>query len=521
MGDRVDLNLIYGISCGGVGIALGWLLATLRMQQYRARHETALCLLEQSLHQAQESTVSAQQDRQRYQDMCRQNEVLLRDLQSQLAADQEKIRQQAYWRSECEQLNQALRDQQEINRSQEGELQAATIRLEENRLAAEEKQQLLVNSEQRLTTQFENLANRIFAKSGRLVNEQNQQSLGGLISPLREQLDGFRRQIQDSFGLEARERHTLAHEIRQLQQLNTQMAKEAINLTKALKGDNKIQGNWGEVVLSRVLEASGLRKGYEYETQVSIQTGVRQRLQPDVIVHLPQGKEVIIDAKMTLVAYERYFNSDDGPVREQALAEHIAAVRNHIRLLSHKDYQQLPGVRSLDYVLMFISVEPAFLLAIDRQPELISEALRQNIMLVSPTTLLVALRTITNLWRYEHQSRNAQHIAQRASRLYDKMRLFVDDMSAMGQNLAKAQDSYQQAMKKLSEGRGNLIAQSERFRHLGVEIKRPMDPCLIKQALAHLDNDNMEDEDAGDEINDPSSSSVTDDSFRSILPEDR
>lgn len=279
-------------------------------------------------------------------------------------------------------------------------------------------------------------------------------------------------------------RHTLAHEIRNLQQLNAQMAQEALNLTRALKGDNKTQGNWGEVVLTRVLEASGLREGYEYQTQVSIETDNRARMQPDVIVRLPQGKDVVIDAKMTLVAYERYFNAEDDYTREAALQEHIASVRNHMRLLGRKDYQQLPGLRSLDYVLMFIPVEPAFLLAIDRQPELISEALKNNIMLVSPTTLLVALRTIANLWRYEHQSRNAQKIAERAGRLYDKMRLFVDDMSAIGQGLDKAQDNYRQAMKKLASGRGNLLVQAESFRELGVEVKREINPELVEQATA-------------------------------------
>ena len=308
--------------------------------------------------------------------------------------------------------------------------------------------------------------------------------LDSRLCALREQLDGFRRQVQESFGQEARERHTLAHEIRNLQQLNAQMAQEALNLTKALKGDNKTQGNWGEVVLTRVLEASGLREGYEYQTQVSIETDNRSRMQPDVIVRLPQGKDVVIDAKMTLVAYERYFNAEDDYTRESALQEHIASVRNHIRLLGRKDYQQLPGLRTLDYVLMFIPVEPAFLLALDRQPELITEALKNNIMLVSPTTLLVALRTIANLWRYEHQSRNAQQIADRASKLYDKMRLFIDDMSAIGQSLDKAQDNYRQAMKKLSSGRGNVLAQAEAFRGLGVEIKREINPDLAEQAVS-------------------------------------
>nr|WP_159466164.1 DNA recombination protein RmuC [Scandinavium goeteborgense] len=415
------------------------------------------------------------------------------ELDIELNAAKQQLAQNTHWRDECELLNNELRSLREINTSLEADLREVSTRLESTQLHAEDKIRQMVNSEQRLSEQFENLANRIFEHSNRRVDEQNRQSLHGLLTPLREQLDGFRRQVQDSFGKEAQERHTLAHEIRNLQQLNAQMTQEAVNLTKALKGDNKTQGNWGEVVLTRVLEASGLREGHEYQTQVSIETDTRARMQPDVIVRLPQGKDVVIDAKMTLVAYERYFNADDDYTREAALQEHIASVRNHIRLLGRKDYQLLPGLRSLDYVLMFIPVEPAFLLALDRQPELITEALKNNIMLVSPTTLLVALRTIANLWRYEHQSRNAQQIADRASRLYDKMRLFVDDMSAIGQGLDKAQDNYRQAMKKLASGRGNLLAQAESFRGLGVEVKREINPDLVEQATEQEENFALDD----------------------------
>ncbi|EKM5066779.1 DNA recombination protein RmuC [Cronobacter turicensis] len=430
------------------GVAVGWLASGLRTAQQKAE-----LLAEQ------------------------------RDIYGELSAAREALAHNQYWRDECDLLNNELRNLREINSSLESDLREVTTRLEATQVHAEEKLRQMMSSEQRLSEQFENLANRIFEQSRRQVDEQNRQSLNGLLSPLREQLDGFRRQVQESFGQESRERHTLAHEIRNLQQLNAQMAQEAVNLTRALKGDNKAQGNWGEVVLARVLEASGLREGHEYETQVNIQLADRSRMQPDVIVRLPQGKDVVIDAKMTLVAYERYFNAEDDYNREMALNEHIASLRNHIRLLGRKDYQQLPGLRTLDYVLMFIPVEPAFLLAIDKQPELITEALKNNIMLVSPTTLLVALRTISNLWRYEHQSRNAQQIADRASRLYDKMRLFVDDMSAIGQNLDKASDSYRQAMKKLASGRGNLLAQAEAFRGMGVEVKREINPDLAEQAV--------------------------------------
>ncbi len=406
----------------------------------------------------------------------------LREVSRLLAMSEEKNIHLTHWKDESIRLDQELRTQRDINREQEVELREIATRLEQTQLAYEEKQRILINSEQRLNTQFENLANRIFEQNERRATEHNRQSLISLLTPFREQLDGFRRQVQDSFGQEARERHTLAHEIRQLQQLNSLMAKEAVNLTRALKGDNKIQGNWGETILARILEASGLRKGYEFETQVSINTGHNSRYQPDVIIRLPEGKDIVVDAKMSLTAYEQYFNSDDSEIQAQALRSHIASIRNHIKLLSNKDYHQLPGLRSLDYVLMFIPVEPAYLVALREAPELLDEGLKHNIMLVCPSTLLVAVRTINNLWRYERQSQNAQEIATRAAKIYDKMRLFVDDMQLLGTSLTKAQATYQSAMKRLAEGRGNLISQAEGFRELGVEIKQPIDPLLADKA---------------------------------------
>ncbi|RKS87069.1 DNA recombination protein RmuC [Orbus hercynius] len=361
-------------------------------------------------------------------------------------------------------------------------------RLEESRILADEKQKILIQSEQRLNEQFENLANRIFDQSGKKIEQQNQQSLNHLLTPLKEQLEGFKKQVQDSFGQEAKERHTLTFEIRNLQKLNDQMAKEAINLTNALKGNNKTQGNWGEVILNRILENSGLREGYEYELQVSLNNDNNQRMQPDVIVHLPQGNDVIIDAKMTLIAYERYFNSDDEQEKFKAMSEHLIAVRNHIKQLSQKDYHKLNGVKSLDYILMFIPVEPAFLAAIDQDPSLINDALKHNIMIVSPTTLLVALRTINNLWRYEYQNRNAELIAERASKLYDKVRGFIEDMEVLGNSLDKAQQTYHSSMNKLTKGRGNIVGQLEQFREMGIEVKKPIKNEISEQAKEELNH---------------------------------
>ncbi|ELX8379743.1 DNA recombination protein RmuC [Providencia vermicola] len=411
-----------------------------------------------------------------------QKEQELQQVNRQLAASDEKNIHLSEWKMEYERLDQELRTLRDINREQEAELREITTRFEQNQLANEEKQRLLQNSEQRLTTQFENLANRIFEQSERRVSEQQQKSLIAMLSPFREQLEGFRQQVQQSFGEEAKERHTLAYEIRQLQQLNNQMTKEAVNLTRALKGDNKIQGNWGETILTRILEASGLRQGSEFETQVSINTSYNSRYQPDVIIRLPEGKDVIVDAKMSLVAYENYFNSEDPEEQAYALKNHVASIRNHMRGLSRKDYHQLPGIRSLDYVLMFIPIEPAYLLALKESPELLDEGIKQNIMLVCPSTLLVAVRTINNLWRYERQGQNAQEIATKAAKMYDKLRLFVEDMQLLGASLDKADQAYQSAMKRLAEGRGNLISQAESFKEMGVEVKQPISAQLVEKS---------------------------------------
>ncbi|MCW8331130.1 DNA recombination protein RmuC [Photobacterium sp. SDRW27] len=408
----------------------------------------------------------------------------LRQMHARLAAALEKMRHFEALKNEKQYLTEQLENARMANAGLEADLREQEARHFEEQKAADDKIALLENAEERLRVQFESLANRLFEQKTRTVDEQNKLSLEHLLSPLKEQLEGFKKQVTDNFSQEARERHTLVHEINNLKQLNEQMAREAVNLTQALKGDNKAQGNWGEVVLARVLSESGLREGHEYQTQISLENEDGKRYQPDVVVHLPQDKEVVIDAKMSLIAYERFFNAETTAEQELALSEHTASVRSHIRGLSRKDYHQLHGIRSLDYVLMFIPVEPAFQAAIEADPSLIRDAMDQNIMLVSPTTLLVALRTINNLWRNERQNQNAKQIAERAGKLYDKLRLFVADMEAVGASLDKATVSYQGAMNKLVTGRGNVIRQAESFKMLGVEVKRDISPILAEQAQA-------------------------------------
>ncbi|WP_421233102.1 DNA recombination protein RmuC [Aeromonas jandaei] len=384
---------------------------------------------------------------------------------------------------ERQQGQQKLDQQQTLLIKLTARLKDAEATLRSERLAAAEKLQLQQEAEQRLSQQFENLANRIFEQNSGNFRELNQNSLDLLLTPLKEQLESFRRQVGETHAQETAQRHSLKFELERLAELNARMTEEAAALTRALKGDSKQQGNWGEVVLARILSECGLREGHEYHTQVNIEVEKGKRYQPDVIVHLPQEKDIIIDAKVSLTAYERWYNAEDELEKSVALKEHVASVRNHIRELGRKDYQQLPGVRTLDYVLMFVAVEPAFLTAMEADPSLVRYGLDNNILLVSPTNLMVALRTIENLWRYERQNQNARQIAERAGRLYEKLRLFVEEMQQMGGSLHKAQESYDKAMGRLVNGRGNLIAQVERFRELGVEVTKSLPEPLVERAL--------------------------------------
>lgn len=487
---------------GGVITALATLLgatvaSVITAFWYKGRFEQTLQLVEQQagsdarLAQSREQQLQSQltERNQELEELDDDRDRLtheIRQMHGRLAAALEKMRHFEALQNEKQYLSEQLDNARLANAGLEADLREQDARHFEEQKAADEKIKLLENAEERLRIQFESLANRLFEQKTRTVDEQNKMSLETLLSPLKEQLEGFKKQVNDNFTQESRERHTLVHQINSLKQLNEQMAQEAINLTQALKGDNKAQGNWGEVVLARVLSDSGLREGHEYQTQVSLENEEGKRYQPDVVVHLPQQKDVVVDAKMSLVAYERFFNADTIAERELAMSEHVASMRAHMRGLSRKDYHQLHGIRSLDYVLMFIPVEPAFQAAIEADPALIRDAMDLNIMLVSPTTLLVALRTINNLWRNERQNQNAKEIAERASKLYDKLRLFVNDMEAMGQSLEKANQSYQGAMNKLATGRGNVIRQAESFKQLGVEVKRDISAPVVEKSQSNL-----------------------------------
>ena len=347
---------------------------------------------------------------------------------------------------------------------------------------AEEKLALLHEARAQLNVEFKNIANEIFDAKQKRFTEQSQMQLDGILKPLGERIQAFEKKVEDSYSNEAKERFSLIKEVKSLQDLNARISKDAINLTNALKGESKTQGTWGEVILERVLEKSGLVKGREYEVQVTAKTEAGKRMQPDIVVHLPGAKDLIIDSKVSLTAYERFCTADEPTERGVHMAAHIQSLRQHIKQLSAKDYQNLSSIRTLDFVLLFVPVEAAFSVAVQEDSELFSSAFDQNIVLVAPSTLLATLRTIQNIWRYEQQNKNAQEIAERAGALYDKFVNFVADLEEIGGRLGAVQTAYDKAHNKLASGRGSLVNRAETMRELGAKVTRTLPQNLVEMS---------------------------------------
>ncbi len=355
-------------------------------------------------------------------------------------------------------------------------------RLEEQEKANAERLKQLEEAKTKMAAEFENLANRILDEKSRKFTDQNKTQLGELLKPMREQLDGFRKKVEDIHVADVKERSSLSEQLNQLRELNQQINQEAVNLTRALKGDKKAQGNWGELILERVLEQSGLRKGVEYETQGAFRNAEGKLLKPDVVIHLPEGKDVVVDSKVSLLAYNHYVNAEDDEGRAQYLRDHVQAVRQHIEQLSGKDYDALKGLRSLDFVLMFMPIEPAFVAAFQADEKLFADAFEKRIVVVTPTTLLATLRTIENIWRYERRNEHARDIADRAGAVYDKLRGFVEDLEKLGNQLNTVTTTYDGVMNKLTSGRGNLVSQSQKFLELGVKVKKELPKAILERA---------------------------------------
>jgi DNA recombination protein RmuC len=386
-------------------------------------------------------------------------------------------------KSELESLSSKLETTQDEKHKLEIDISKYQTLLNEQDRSMQEKLKLLSNSENRLKVEFENLANRIFTSNSQKFSEQNQKDLGLILHPVKEQLGEFRKKVEDVYDKEAKDRSLLQQELRLLKDLNQKMSIEANRLTTALKSDSKKQGIWGEMVLQKVLESSGLREGHEYIQEVHLKDSDNRSFRPDVVVKLPDNRDIIIDAKTSLVAYNEYMSQEDEDLQQLYLKNHIKSIKEHIRVLADKRYEDLQGVNTLDFIFMFIPIEGALLLALREDVNLYDEAFKKKIILVSPTTLLVALRAVENTWRYERQAQNIADVYKRAEELYKKFNGFIEDLKKVGKGLESANEYYDEAFKKLSSGRGNLVNQVTMLKRVSnIKPKKEIDQAIVENS---------------------------------------
>lgn len=345
-----------------------------------------------------------------------------------------------------------------------------------------EQKQEVEELQEKFTKEFENLANKILEEKTVKFTEQNKENLKNILSPLQEKIQHFEKKVEDTHKESIDYHAALRQQIVGLKEMNEQMSKETLNLTKALKGDSKMQGNWGELILERVLEKSGLEKGREYEVQQSFTNEDGNRVFPDVIINLPDGKKMIVDSKVSLTAYERFINEEDEAQKTTFLKEHISSVKRHVDQLSAKNYHDLYQMESPDFVLLFIPIESAFAIALNEDNSLYNKAFEQNIIIVTPTTLLATLRTIDSMWTNQKQQENALEIARQAGALYDKFEGFVSDLVKIGKKMDEAKVEYGNAMGKLIEGKGNLVGSVERLRKMGAKAKKALPENILRRA---------------------------------------
>ncbi|WP_052746088.1 DNA recombination protein RmuC [Sulfurovum lithotrophicum] len=346
------------------------------------------------------------------------------------------------------------------------------MKLETESRHASSKLEMMQEHKKELKTEFERLAKQIFDGNSEKFAEFSKQNLDSMIKPLQTQIEEFKKQVSDTYNAESQDRAVLKNEINSLKELNEKISTDAINLTNALKGDSKQQGVWGEMVLEHVLEASGLRKGFEFEREVSLRTDDNEVLRPDVIVHLPDNRDLIIDAKTSLISYERFVNAEDEANKAKHLAAHLNSIKAHIEELSSKNYERLKEVNTLDFIFMFMPIEGALAVALEHDNSIYDNAFKKKILLVGPTTLLVAMRAVENVWKYERQNQNAQEIARRAGAMYDKFVRFSEDLIKISKQIDAIQSSFSAAKNKLSDGKGNLVRQVQQLKELGAQTNR-------------------------------------------------
>ena len=346
------------------------------------------------------------------------------------------------------------------------------MKLEAENRYTSSKLEMMQEHKKELKTEFERLAKQIFEGNSEKFAEFSKQNIDSMIKPLQTQIEEFKKQVSETYNTESQDRAVLKNEIRSLKELNEKISKDAINLTNALKGESKQQGVWGEMVLEHVLEASGLRKGFEFEREVSLQTDEGETLRPDVVVHLPDNRDLIIDAKTSLLSYERYVNAEDEENKTVHLTAHLNSIKMHIETLANKNYERLKEVNTLDFIFMFMPIEGALAVALEHDSSIYDNAFKKKILLVGPTTLLVAMRAVENVWKYERQNQNAQEIARRAGAMYDKFVRFSEDLIKISKQIDAVQSSFSAAKNKLSDGKGNLVRQVQQLKELGAQTSK-------------------------------------------------
>ncbi|WP_299763716.1 DNA recombination protein RmuC [uncultured Dokdonia sp.] len=452
------LYFLIAIICICIGVILGMFISNLKKKGEFSGLQERLKLEGEQLNQAKDAFAKA--------------ESQINTLRKEAADQLEVVRKQAN-----EEAN-TLRKEKDFFQN---ELTARNVEFQNLEKRIEEKTEELATLQEKFTKDFELVANKILEEKSSKFTLQNQENLDKILKPFQEKIQSFEKKVEATQKDTIERNSALREQIKNLTALNEQMSKEANNLTKALKGDSKTQGNWGELVLERVLEKSGLEKDREYFVQQSFTTEDGSRVLPDIVIHLPDNKRMIIDSKVSLSAYERYVNQEDDLLKEQALKDHILSLRRHIVQLSDKNYQDLYQVESPDFVLLFIPIEPAFAIAINAENQLYNQAFEKNIVIVTPSTLLATLRTIDTMWNNEKQQQNALEIAIQAGRLYDQFVLLTDDLIKVGNQLRTVQGSYDTTMKKLT-GQGNLIKKVENLKKLGIKQKKHLNDKLIERA---------------------------------------
>jgi DNA recombination protein RmuC len=449
----------------------------------QALHQVDVVQLQERLQSLEDDYAKNEQQSSNYTneiDLLRRN---LQSISNNFAVAQEQNKEIPILKQEkreiAEKYDILMREKQKMA----ADIAHLTTKLQHEQLQNHEKIELLQESRKQLEDSFKVLAQDIFEEKSKRFTEQNQSNLFQLLEPLKTQIVDFKSKVEQAYEVEGKERSALSQQVKEMMHLNQQLSKDANNLARALKGDNKIQGNWGELILEKVLETGGLRKGHEYKIQESHTNSDGKRIQPDVVIYLPANRYVVIDAKASISAYNDYLQADNDILREQSLKKHIDSIRNHIKNLSDKNYQNIHDDKSPDFVLMFIPIEPAFMLAISNDTSLWNDAWQKNILLVSPSTLLFVIRMIAQIWRSEYQSQNTKDIVKRGAELYDKLVGFVDDMQKIGEYMGRARDSYDKAYNKFKTGKGNLIRQAEMLKELGVKPTKQLPEDVLDISL--------------------------------------